>query len=416
MVVTAADFLPFDERAARLGQLLFYDPILSGNRNISCATCHNPDFGTSDGLSLGIGEGGAGVGPGRTAGQGAGRIRKRVPRNAPGLWNLGAREVRVMFDDGRVSPSDTYGNAFNTPADSDLPDDIESVLAAQALFPITAEFEMAGNPGENQVAGAINVDIRRAWELLAARVRAIPEYARLFAAAFDDVNTPSDIRISHIANAIGQFENAEWRSYDSPYDKWLAGDETALSAAQERGRRLFFGKANCDTCHSGKFFSDQGFHALALPQFGPGRTRRFDPSVRDVGRMAESDRLADAYRFRTPPLRNVALTAPYGHDGAYPTLEGIVRHHLDPTAALAAWDRAQAALPRADWLSDTDFAIFDDAREMLQLRNKIDITPISLSDREIADLVAFLDALTGTASLKGRLGRPDAVPSGLKVD
>ena len=87
-----------------------------------------------------------------------------------------------------------------------------------------------------------------------------------------------------------------------------------------------------------------------LPPFGPGRTRRFDPYVRDVGRMGETDDLDDAYRFRTPSLRNVELTAPYGHNGAYSTLEGVVRHHLNPHYALDSWHRQMANLPKAKWL------------------------------------------------------------------
>ena len=97
------DFLDFDRDQAALGRLLFYDKILSGNRNIACSTCHHPDLGTGDGLSLGIGEGGAGLGPDRTAGKGEDRIRKRIPRNAPGLWNLGARELHTLFHDGHHS-------------------------------------------------------------------------------------------------------------------------------------------------------------------------------------------------------------------------------------------------------------------------------------------------------------------------
>ncbi|MFK7744613.1 MAG: cytochrome c peroxidase, partial [Roseobacter sp.] len=95
--LTADDFIAFDHKQAAIGQMLFYDPILSGNKNIACAHCHHPDFGTGDGLSLGIGEGGQGLGPKRTPGQGEDRIAKRIPRNAPGLWNLGARELHTMF-------------------------------------------------------------------------------------------------------------------------------------------------------------------------------------------------------------------------------------------------------------------------------------------------------------------------------
>ena len=162
--------------------------------------------------------------------------------------------------------------------------------------------------------------------------------------------------------------------------------------------------------------SDQEFHALALPAFGPGKTRRFDPQPRDVGRMGESDRLEDAYRFRTPMLRNVALTAPYGHNGAYPTLEGIVRHHLDPLKALDEWERDLAKLPEVPWLQRADFIVQADSREIARQRAKIDIEPVALNDAEVSDLVAFLESLTGETAETRPLGRPKTVPSGLTVD
>ncbi|MEL7183215.1 MAG: cytochrome c peroxidase, partial [Pseudomonadota bacterium] len=330
-------FHPFDPAKAQIGQLLFYDPILSGNRNISCGTCHHHDRFSGDGLSLGIGEGGTGVGPNRTAGMGAGAIRKRVPRHAPALWNIGATEFTHFFHDGRVSVAPQYGNGFDTPAEEWLPDGLPHILAVQALFPLTAQFEMAGNPKENEVAGAIHDRVDNAWPILAKRVRTIPAYGDAFVAAFDDVATADQVDITHIAIALADFMGSEWRSLDAPYDAWRAG-EGGLTAPQKRGHDLFFGRANCAGCHGGPLFTDHKFHALALPPFGPGRTRRFDPLPRDVGRMAETDDLADAYRFRTPSLRNVTLTAPYGHNGAYPTLGGIIRHHADPLAALDAWD------------------------------------------------------------------------------
>ncbi len=411
-----ADFHYFDKDKAALGRLLFYDPVLSGNRNISCGTCHNHDFGSSDGLPLGVGEGGFGLGPARTAGAKAERIKKRVPRNAPGLWNLGAREIRVLFHDGRLSISDIYGNGFNSPAEEWLPTGLDNILAAQALFPMTAQFEMAGNPKENEIAGAAHDRIDAVWPIVAKRVRLIPDYGRAFAGAFDEVNRPSDVTIVHIANALAAFMASEWQSYDSPFDAWLAGDKSALTVSQQRGLELFFGKANCSNCHFGKLFTDQKFHALALPHFGPGRTRRFDPFVRDVGFMAESDRLEDAYRFRTPSLRNVALTAPYGHNGAYATLDGIIRHHLDPAGSFDRWTPEMVRLPDAPWLKAIDFVAFDDRRERSRLRARIDIEPVQLDESEIRDLIAFLNSLTGTASVSGRLGKPKSVPSGLTID
>ncbi|MEM1401648.1 MAG: methylamine utilization protein MauG, partial [Pseudomonadota bacterium] len=170
------------------------------------------------------------------------------------------------------------------------------------------------------------------------------------------------------------------------------------------------------SCHSGKFFTDQEFHAIGIPQFGPGRTRPFDPYARDIGRMAETDDLEDAYRFRTPSLRNVELTAPYGHSGAYQNLEDIVRHHTAPEESLSAWKKTNAVIPNADWLAPTDFVVLSDRREMARLSAAINIDPVRLSDAEIADMVAFLKSLTGADSVDGRLGRPETVPSGLPVD
>ena len=137
---------------------------------------------------------------------------------------------------------------------------------------------------------------------------------------------------------------------------------------------------------------------------------------RDVGRMGESDALEDAYRFKTPRLRNIALTAPYGHNGAYPTLEGIIRHHLNPVKARAEWTRDMANLPSVPWLEDIDFVIQSDKLEMARQRAKLDIEPVDLSDQEVEDLVAFMHALTGKTALTRPSGVPETVPSGLPVD
>ncbi|WP_424831737.1 cytochrome-c peroxidase [Ruegeria sp.] len=405
--LTDDDFLPFDMGQAAIGHQLFYDPILSGNLNISCAHCHHPDFGTSDGLSLGIGEGGEGLGPDRTPGFGANKIRKRIPRNSPGLWNLGARDIHTVFHDGRLSISDIYGNGFNSPAQEWLPEGLNSLLAAQALFPLTSQFEMAGNVAENEVTGAVHDRIDKGWPILAKRVRTDPRYGPAMVAAFNEVGTTEDITISQIANALAAFMAIEWRSTDSPFDRYLAGDTSALTSAQKDGMNLFYGKANCSSCHSGPLMSDQKFHALALPPFGPGRTRQWDPYARDVGRMSESNRIEDAYRFRTPMLRNVALTAPYGHNGAFPDLESMIRHHLNPQASLAKWTPNMAALPKVPWLQKADFIVWQDQPEMQRMRNKIDIIPVQLTDAEIDNLVTFLNALTGTSVDTPPFGVPE---------
>lgn len=413
--VSLDDFLSADPAQARIGQLLFYDPVLSGNKNISCGTCHHHDLHGTDGLSLGIGEGGQGVGLRRTPGAGADKIRKRVPRNAPALWNLGHRDINVLFHDGRLEVSDQYGNGFDSPAEEWLPQGLSSIVAAQALFPMTAQFEMAGNTGENEITRAIHERIDLGWPIIAKRVRTIPAYGEMFVEAFDHIDDASEVTIVEIGNALGAFITSEWISIDSPYDAWLR-DGTPLPPAADRGRQLFFGEAGCATCHAGPMFTDQKFRALGLPAFGPGRTRKFDHISRDLGRMVETDLLEDAYRFRTPSLRNVALTAPYGHNGAFKTLDAMIRHHLDPPTSRATWNAEAIVLPDVPWLKAVDFAIQQDRREMARQAAVRDIFLPARSETEIADLVAFLHALTGATVDQRPLGRPDSVPSGLPVD
>ena len=217
-----ADYLPFDERRAALGRLLFYDKILSGNRNIACGTCHDHDHGTTDGLSLGVGEGGVGAGPGRRFGTGRDRAPKRVPRNANALFNIGHKDFRVLFHDGRTAIDDAFGNGFATPAEEWLPEGLGSLAAVQALFPVTSATEMAGQPGENEIAAAGRERIDHIWPRIAARVRRIPEYVALFRSSFpNEVKTPGDVTMPLVANAIGDFITSEWRSDDAPFDDFL---------------------------------------------------------------------------------------------------------------------------------------------------------------------------------------------------
>ena len=138
----------------KLGRLLFFDKILSGNKNISCATCHHPLSGTGDGLSLSVGEGGRGLGVTRDIGEGEDIIHERVPRNAPPIFSLGVVAIDKMFHDGRVAIDESHPSGFLNPAGDDLPSGLENLLAVQAMFPVTSGTEMAGQPGENSVANA----------------------------------------------------------------------------------------------------------------------------------------------------------------------------------------------------------------------------------------------------------------------
>ncbi len=402
-----------DMAAVKLGQLLFYDPILSGNRNIACSTCHLSRLGTGDGVSLGLGEGGVGLGQERRAGE-TNRPEQRIPRNAPGLWNLGAAEFTVMFHDGRLEDHPDHPGGIRTPLGEDMIAGFDDALAAQAMFPVLSPDEMAGHYSENDVAEAVRLGQLStpggAWDRISARVAEIPEYRRRFDAVLGQGQA---ITFAEIANVIADFIRFEWRADNSPFDAYMQG-QGMLPEAALRGMDLFYGAAHCSQCHSGWLQTDHGFHALAVPQLGPGKAARFEAHSRDEGRIRVTGAASDAFAFRTPSLRNVTLTAPYGHSGAFATLEGILRHHLDPAASLEAYDRAEAILPQL--AEKDDWRIHDDADERAALRAAVDIVPVALTDAEVSDILAFLSALTDEAAAEGRLGVPDAVPSGLPVD
>jgi cytochrome c peroxidase len=401
-----------------LGRLLFFDKVLSGNRNISCATCHHPLAGTGDGLSLPVGEGGQGLGVTRNTGVGVDAVVERVPRNAPPIFNLGAREFTTMFADGRLAVDSSEPAGFASPAGGALPAGLDNVLAAQAMFPVTSGTEMAGQPGESLVADlAASGQLSGPgglWDVLAARLRGIPEYVRLFRNAFPDVAQPADITLVHAANAIAAFEASAWRADDSAFDRFLRGDWWALSRQARTGARLFYGRAGCADCHAGVFQSDHRFYSIAMPQAGPGKGDGAG-GREDFGRFRETGEPGDIYAFRVPSLRNVALTAPYGHSGAYSSLEAVVRHHLDPAASLRDWDASSLRLPAREDLDAIDSL----AMSGMQLRERIaassDLPARPLGPVAIDALIAFLHALTDPVSLDPGTAVPPRVPSGLPI-
>ena len=415
------DFATAGERAdtrIELGKQLFFDKILSGNLNISCATCHHPFAGTGDGLSLPVGEGANGTGVARNSGIGFDAVRERVPRNAPAIFNLGAHEFTTLFHDGRIQPDPESPGGIASPAGAHLPLGLDNALAAQAMFPVTSGTEMAGQPGENPIADAAAsgnlAGPDGVWEQLADRLRGIDGYARQFVIAFEDVSQAADIRFVHAANAIAAFEAAAWRSDNSPFDKFLRGDRTALSPVQKRGMHLFYGSAGCSGCHGGALQTDHSFHAIAMPQIGPGKGD--GPSGReDFGRERVSGDPADRYRFRVPSLRNVALTAPYGHSGAYNTLDAVVYHHLNPLEALENYDRRQTRMPRRPDLDIYDGYAMEDPSIRAAIAAANELPPVELRESDIRALIEFLHALTDTSALDMRSDVPASVPSGLSV-
>ncbi|MCA3236973.1 MAG: MbnH family di-heme enzyme [Curvibacter sp.] len=316
-----------------LGRHLFYDRRLSADGSMSCASCHHQDKAFTDGLAVSTGVSG-----------------ERGVRSAMSLGNVAYLPVLTWQNPQLTS------------------------LEVQALIPIFGE-----HPVEMGMAG-------REQELF-ARFEADPTYRRLFARAF-----PSEARqgatqlysLSTLTKALASFQRS-LLSFDSPYDRYKYGDQPqALSTAARRGEALFFGeKMECYHCHGSFTFTDniqharlpfaeRGFHNNGLynldgrgayPAVSPGIVE-FTGDARDMG------------KFRTPSLRNVAVTAPYMHDGSIGTLEEVIRHHY----ALAGRAARAGGAPSP-------------------LRSEL-IAGFEVSEQEIQDLVAFLHALTDTGFLR----------------
>ena len=242
---------PYSEAKARLGKILYFDPRLSRSNLISCGSCHNPSFAWGDGLPKGVGEN-----------------MKTLGRRSPTILNAAWGEVFMW--DGR----------FET-------------LEEQALGPIEAEVEM-NMPLDN----------------LLEKLRKIREYRRHFKDAFGSTKITAD----RIAKAIATFERTVV-SGQAPFDRWIEGDEGAISLAAKRGFQLFNGKARCSACHSSWRFTDDSFHDIGLPDDDIGRGKQLPNIVKMQ------------HAFKTPGLRNIDRRGPYMHDGSVPTLMAVIEHY-----------------------------------------------------------------------------------------
>ena len=405
-VVAATAPAAQDPNKVALGRALMFDKILSGNKDVSCATCHTPSLGTGDALSVSIGTGGVGAGQSRVLGAG----RNFIPRNAPPLYNL--HDVDTIFWDGRVHSAN---GTLETPAGTLLPAGLDSALAAQAMFPVLSREEMRGADGDftvdnqsNELAAIDDTDLQAQWTGLMDRLRAIPGYVSLFQSAYPQVAT-QDLGFEHAANAIAAFEIDQFGTLNSPFDQYLGGDDSALTEQQKNGALLFYGRARCAACHRGALLSDFQFHNIGVPQVGPGKG---SGAPLDLGRFEETGQNADRFRFRTAPLRNVALTGPWMHDGAYTTLEAAVGHYRNPAASLQNYDAGQLR-------GDLQSLVFTQQQLNAGILNNLDPVlrnPIALNPQEVADIVAFLNALTDPAAVQRANDVPSNVPSGLPVN
>lgn len=277
---------PQTPQKVELGRLLFWDPILSGNQRVACATCHHPDFGYAEDLDLSIGVDGAGLGGDR-------RFVSEDP--IPFVKRNSQTILNTAFNG--IDPEGEYDPA----AAPMFWDDRARGLEAQSLLPILTFEEMRGHayPEEDAV------------DTVVARLQAIPEYRALFAEAFEGVNSVSG---ENLGKALAAFQRSLIAN-NSPYDRYVRGDTNAMTRLQIQGMRRFE-QVGCINCHNGPMFSDYELHVLG---------------IRDNRLLAESDSGAveQPYAFRTPSLRNLAYTAPYMHNGLFRTLEDVIEFYDD---------------------------------------------------------------------------------------
>lgn len=275
---------PLTVEKVELGKQLYFDPRLSCDDTVSCASCHDPKKGWSNGTPFATG------------------VRNQVGgRSAPTIINSAYSELQ--FWDGRAIR-----------------------LEGQALGPIQNPIEM-----DHKLDDCVS------------KLNKIPGYKQQFQKVFG-----TDVTSENIAKAIASFERTVL-SGNAPYDKFKAGDSKALSAAAERGMKLFFGKAHCSACHTGPNLSDDSFHNIGVGM---------KAAKPDLGRYEVTKVLGDKGAFKTPTLREVARHSPYMHDGSLKTLEEVVDHY----------DKGGIANPQLDE----------------------EIFPLKLTATEKADLITFM--------------------------
>jgi len=385
---------------ATLGQALAFDKILSGNRDISCMTCHLPAFATGDGKSLAVGQGGTGLGPAREP-----PATGYIPRNAPPLFNLHA--LKHLFWDGRVEV-DAQGGV-HTPAGAQITPAMAKVfefgaLSAQPMFPVTNRFEMRAFSG-NELAAVPDDDLTDIWSGLMNRLGAIGEYRGLFEAAYPGTKF-KDMTFAHAANAIAGFFIDQFTFDHSPWDQFLAGNDKALTQRQLVGAQTFL-TLKCSICHNGATFSDDQFHDVAVAQIGPGEGDGVSGHD-DFGRMRVTGNAVDKYLFRTTPLRNVELTGPYGHDGAIVALRAFVEHYSESDLKLQSFDPTQLD-------ADLRGTVQANKNAILAQRDPL-LAGVVLTPDLVDQLMDYMNALTDNAARSLSRAMPVRVPSRLPID
>lgn len=316
-----------DAKLTAIGEVVFNTPVLSGDKDTSCSTCHLDEEHLTDGLAVSVGVGGTGEGQARMHSDGV-----VVPRNAFTLFGRASKNYNVLFWDGKIHESN--GKIF-TPIGEGYSLGFNSPLAVAAVLPILARDEFLGRQEileSNEHLERINEayfqdKIIAANEILqnVLKDRGDADVEKLRQALkAADINQPD---LPLIGNALASFiAQKVSECKPTPWERYLKGEQAALTIEQKKGAVIFFGKGRCAGCHSGDLFTDFKFHSIGTPQgeFGTHIHRQ------DIGRAGVTFQLEDRFNFRTPPLVHVSKTPPYGHNGAFKTLEEVVRFHINP--------------------------------------------------------------------------------------
>ena len=405
-----------NDSMAQLGKRLFFTKSLGGDQDTACVSCHHPALGGDDDIIFPIGVAANNpelIGVGRTNGG-----LPLVPRNSPTIFNSGLWDSGLFWDSrieslGKEADQNGGASGIRTP-DTNLgisdPAAGNSLAAAQARFPVTDTNEMKGSSFES---GSNNQNIR---DHLAARIGNYGIGAgelteNQWLAAFQDafgsqVVNADDITFDKIAHAIGEYERS-MIFINNPWKHYIDGNINALTDQQKQGAILFLtpaaqGGGGCINCHSGDKFSDELHHTVAFPQFGPGKG---DGNNDDFGRERETADNNDRYRFRTPSLLNIEVTAPYGHAGTYQTLSQVLQHYNNPQGTVTNF------FDNSDWCNTAQFNgaancqnLYPDSRQNSQLAlrklgnertNNTSLFPVTnLNNNQRLQIEAFLRSLT----------------------
>lgn len=444
-----------DDPMVVLGKALFWTRAMSTDREVACVTCHHPFYGFGDNLPISPGvdaEFPDRIGPGRKRKKTDkdqipvfGNGNAPMPRNSPTLIGLAFWDKSITWDgtvfsdtgtpgmsgtDGRiVAPVDTppVRGMFTHPLlprsdyltyeqkwDRGMP-----ISSGHGLLPTAVNAAMRGRAFGAKTAPTMSthtdLEVRQA---IAAAIGGyggtmlspLPknEWPPLFRRAFNDASGPvaNLITPNKISVAIASYERTMTFT-DTPWKAYVQGNNGAISDAAKRGALLFYksikdGGANCGSCHSGDFFTDENYWVLAVPQMGRGKT---DVNVRpshnandDWGRAHVTGKRSDKYAYRTQTLIGVEVTGPWGHDGVFNTLKEVVQHHLNPKKSIETFDWKKVStdggpLNLAHSKENTENAL----NQLLSQRKKGKpgvLQDANLTDPQVDDIVEFLKALT----------------------